>query len=87
MSDVAARLGGRVYRVRRTTPKRTRWARGRANQMDFTPAEVTPQGLPRVAEPKAKRGPGGGDPVQVDGPAGRERGERDDQVLTHDSHV
>lgn len=83
MSDVAARLGGRVYRVRKTRPKRTRWARGRAGSANFTPSEVTPQGSPRVAEPKARRGTGGGDPVAVDVPAGRESGERDGDLFAH----
>jgi len=76
MSDVEREATRRVYRVRKTSPKRTRWAGGRANQVDFTPAEVTPQGLPRDAEPKARRGSGEVNPQHSDEPAGRESGER-----------
>ena len=76
MSDVSARPGARLYTVLLRRKRRTTWEGGHAGVPDFTPAEVHPQGVPRDAEPKAKRGTGGDDQGAHDGPAGRERGER-----------
>jgi len=76
MSDVNREVTGHVYRVRKTTPKRTRWAGGRPGAVNFTQAEVTPQGLPRDASPAAKRGTGDVAPKLSDEPAGQESGER-----------
>lgn len=68
---------GRRYTQRRGGRKLTTWVRGRAGAVDFTPSEVNPEGSPRVAEPKAKRGTGGDNLQTLDGPARRRSVEED----------
>lgn len=77
MSDVSERPGARLYTVFARRRRRTTWDGGRTDRPDFTPAEVHPEGASRVAEPKARRGTGDSGQAPGDGPAGRERGERD----------